>query len=390
MFGKKKKIPAEDVAKESLAASTHVQTIPDAFYGGADPLIYHPDAKVPEKKGEETIIKTPVKPPIVSTSPAGTQPVATKTAKKGNIPPKKKWPFYVGVGVFFLVAILGISWYYLRPQIPPTEKKSDDKKFPVIVTTTTEIKELPTVATSTPTSTSTEVPMADTKAAFNFPRLFLTSAVDLDNDHLTDIEEEIYRTDSGTWDTDIDGYYDGQEVVNLYNPAGTAPEKIIDSGLVREYVHPAFGYRLYYPGSWEADAVDSASQEVLLSAITGDYISVHTFPRTAADTFESWFAQSATGQNYSDLVPASNRFKVDFWKRKDGLVSYFMTSDAFFVFIYHPGQTETVLYPTVMDMTLQSFRPKATTTDLPVQPVLPTSTFSDVEITSSSLSTSTP
>ncbi len=46
------------------------------------------------------------------------------------------------------------------------------------------------------------------------------SKIDSDNDGLTDDEERIYGTDINNPDTDGDGYLDGQEVKNGYNPLG--------------------------------------------------------------------------------------------------------------------------------------------------------------------------
>ena len=43
---------------------------------------------------------------------------------------------------------------------------------------------------------------------------------DSDNDGLSDKEEEFYGTDKNNSDTDGDGYKDGDEVKNGYNPLG--------------------------------------------------------------------------------------------------------------------------------------------------------------------------
>jgi hypothetical protein len=40
----------------------------------------------------------------------------------------------------------------------------------------------------------------------------------LDNDGLTDLEEEIFGTDSGTSDTDKDGYYDVRKLIICITP----------------------------------------------------------------------------------------------------------------------------------------------------------------------------
>ena len=47
-----------------------------------------------------------------------------------------------------------------------------------------------------------------------------TEPVDTDNDGLTDDQEELYGTDINNSDTDGDGYIDGDEVKNGYNPNG--------------------------------------------------------------------------------------------------------------------------------------------------------------------------
>ncbi|KKQ27634.1 MAG: Calcium-binding protein [Candidatus Magasanikbacteria bacterium GW2011_GWC2_37_14] len=44
---------------------------------------------------------------------------------------------------------------------------------------------------------------------------------DTDGDSLTDKEEiEVYKTDPTKVDTDDDGYWDGYEIINNYNPLG--------------------------------------------------------------------------------------------------------------------------------------------------------------------------
>lgn len=49
---------------------------------------------------------------------------------------------------------------------------------------------------------------------------------DTDGDSLTDKEEiEVYKTDPTKVDTDGDGYWDGFEVINGYNPTG--PGKLV-------------------------------------------------------------------------------------------------------------------------------------------------------------------
>src|SRR3990167_782266 len=97
----------------------------------------------------------------------------------------------------------------------------------------------------------------------------------------------------------------GREVANLYNPKGFAPQRIVDSGLVREYVHPVTGYRLYYPAQWSIGAVDPESRQVLMSAITGDYIQIRMFERKVGETLPQWFARVVVGEQFTGFVPFS-------------------------------------------------------------------------------------
>ncbi len=353
MFGRKKEnnIPA----KPEITAN--LQLMPDAFYGGKDPIVHY------QSNGQKNI-----KPPA-----------------RGSLLKNKKL-FFIAGGILFVACIVGISWYYFSqanqavkiaqpvakeenplPEIP--EEKIPEESPQAAATATEEI------------STSTEITAPSlAERPLEFPQVFLTNSADIDSDSLTDAEEEIFGTDSGTWDTDGDGYYDGQEVYNLYNPKGTAPMRIIDSGIVQEYVNPTLQYRLYYPVEWQIGSVDIENNQVLFSSASGDFIEVNVFEKEAGEIFQDWFARKAGGQNYLDLEEFTNRFKEIGLKRNDDLTAYFSAkggpasggeSDKVYVFIYHPGATGFIAYRHVMQLMLQSFRPSKTSIEIPDQVVLP-------------------
>ena len=361
---------------EAEMGQLEIDVIPPPFYGGNDPEIYHPALKV-EKK-----VQTQFSELIVQKKTLAGQDTAP-TQKKS----KKKLVFILG-GVFVLTLGL-ISWYYVRQVLPsPAPESQPTSKPVVIIPPTSTPREQPTSTISslpqpvvTPTSTSR---LAD---SIDFPQILLTTASDIDSDQLTDLEEEVFGTDSGIWDTDKDGYFDGQEVANLYNPKGFAPQRIVDSGLVREYVHPVTGYRLYYPAQWSIGAVDPESRQVLMSAITGDYIQVRMFERKVGETLPQWFARVVVGEQFTGLVPFSNRFQVPAQKRRDGLVAYFVAEDTVYTISYHPGDGGTLRYPHIMEMVIQSFRPTKTTVEIPVQTLLPGTTSTP---TSTSTASTTP
>ena len=338
--------------------SVVIQTIPDVFYGGKDPEIHYTSTQVSKKKSEkydDTIMReTP------------------------SFWSEKKIHIIVGV-TMSLAVIAGISWYYIhdaKKQVLENKPASLSPATPsaqnTMVSSTSKEE---SSALDMPLAASTTLPVSFDNQGIIFPRLLLPDSTDLDSDALTDLEEEIFGTDSGTWDTDADGYYDGQEVQNLYNPAGQAPVRLVDSGLVSEYINPTWSYRLYVPTGWQIGAVDTASDQVLFNAITGDFIEVRAIARNQGETFSEWFGQHASGQQFSDLRSETNRFQKEVFLRNDRLVAYVPEGVVVYVIIYHPGTTGTIPYRHVLGVMVQSFRSGSQPSELPEQ-VFPTTSSS--------------
>lgn len=358
MFGRGKK---ETTQQPTVEPALHINSIPDIFYGGNDPVIY------------QTQTPTIVAPaPVVKPAPAPQPKPAPQTAPAVPAPSRK--PLYIMLGVAFLAALGGISWYYISQGAAPAPQQSGLlEQVPVVVVSTSTEPQNPfdsgVVVTST-TSTADDLAPSLSRVSIDFPSQFLADAADIDSDALTDEEEEIFTTDTGTWDTDTDGYYDGQEVVNLYNPKGFAPVKLIDSGFVQEYVSTEWQYRLYYPSVWEIGRVDAEGRQVLFSSVGGDYVEVRVVDKPTTQTFEAWFATHAASQSFQQLLPITNRFQEEGYKRSDSLVAYFVKEDTVVVLVYHQGLRETVAFRNIMEMMIQSFRPEQTEVELPDQQII--------------------
>ncbi|MBU1895364.1 hypothetical protein KJ641_00630 [Patescibacteria group bacterium] len=371
MFDKKGDKKNQDTDNESGLDEIKLTVMPEIFYGGKDPEIYHTQTPKEEikkevKPNEEVKNREQKKQEQKKSLPV----VAKRQVNKKSFFTTKR--LIIGGSILMLVAIALISWYYISQAFPaettPTVLPTDSTtETPTIIetttTTTTTTEDLVEVAPTTTPSLSAGL--------LSYPRVVLVDSVDLDADSLTDLEEELFDTDSGTWDTDTDGYYDGQEIVNLYSPKGSAPMVLVDSGLIREYINPTWQYRVYYPQGWESASVDARSDQVLFSAITGDYIEVVAVPKLAGESFQNWFVRNAKGQRYTDLSAFTNRFQVEGYKRQDSLVAYFESDSVVYVMLYQPGATGTIPFRHVMIMMFQSFRPTATTVELPEQVVLP-------------------
>ncbi|MFA7244581.1 MAG: hypothetical protein WC070_00150 [Candidatus Magasanikbacteria bacterium] len=369
MFGKKK----NTVKKEE--PNLNVTVIPEVFYGGQDPYIYKVDN---EQISNNNVSKK-------------TEKIdhKLKVAQQKNNQKDKKLFWIVSI-VSFIIVVSGITWYYLAPYYKARKislentNNSQNNNTEIINIDVLPIKTVTTTEDIVSTTSTLEELVSSTPSLQNvflqFPAILTLDTADIDADSLTDLEEEVFGTDSGTWDSDKDNYYDGQEVYNLYNPKGLAPVKIIDSGLVNEYKNNYSGYRLYYPNTWQKGAVDAVETQVLFSSANGDYIEVRVFKKDVGQQFISWFSRYAEGQNYSDLQSFKNRFSESSWLRKDSLVSYFEDSNYIFVMVYHPKDRGPVAYRHVMQMMYQSFRMPKTDTVLPEQIIYPSTTSSTTNV----------
>lgn len=395
MFGKKKQsTPLGQAAQQEQKDEVMISSIPDAFYGGKNPVVYQAPETVPSPLPEQKDEPAPMQ-QLAKPTGAAAPTVASRAAYTG----RGRWVILIVVGMLLLLSIsVGSVWFfYLRdttpaPAEPAPRPQPTEPTEPVEPTPTTPTEPTTPALPAIPTTTEPAIPDGP---VIEFPQVFLIDSADIDADKITDIEEEYYATDSGTWDTDGDGYYDGQEIQYLYSPTDSAPTLLIDAGTVREYVNPQHGYRLYHPISWEVASVDTNGDQLLISALTGDYVEiVRSEKQLPAEPFTAWFAREAIGQRITDIVEFTNQFDVTGWHRQDSLVAYFDTPEAVYVFVYHPGTTGSIPFRQTMTMMYQSFRPSQMAAVIPTQVVLPsvstrTSTQAEDIPTSTSETTST-
>ena len=382
MFGKKEKNTTEPVAP----ITARIETMPGAFYGGADPIIYA--GNVASKENTEVqIVPPPLAPKKVAPSlppkpPLGPSSNETQKPDKPMLqkppvraPQKSKALIFVVLGIVLLGGIAFAVYYFLfRPIAPPIVESPSpvsNEPFvasPVITAPTTT----PAPIIDTPTSTPSSTPISRGGGVLSIPHVSYAPARDDDSDSLSNSEEEtVFQTDPEVWDTDSDGYFDGREVANLYNPKGIAPQKIIDSGIVREYINPTYQYRFYYPASWRVDSVTDDFRDILVSGNSGDYIEIRVFQKESTVSFQDWFTATLPQEPMNDFASMKNRFQVPFYKHQNSQSAFFETPTAVYSIVYFYGEQEKNAFAHVMDVLVQSFRPTKGGFELPVQPVLP-------------------
>lgn len=370
MFGKK-----TNEEKPIIPISARIETIPQAFYGGSDPLVYQSSPNtnktvVPEMQ----ILPTTVPPPPLQQPKAANGRVLaprTDTLQK-PLPQngKKKVLIIVGIALFALSVILyfGYSYFFVAdPVLEPVPV--------VVIPPPAPVEVIPIITVTTtpePVVTSTPTLVIRGGGTLTLPEFSYVQVLDDDKDTVSDREEaEVFETDPGVWDSDKDGYYDGLEIGNLYNPKGIAPQRIIDSGLVKEYVSPLWQYRLYYPSMWKMDSIDARGDDILLSGSSGDYIEIRSFKKEQGTSFVTWFSELLPTESFGTFIPFENRFKMNGYKRQDGRVAFYNTDTAVYSIVYFYGTEERNSYPKVMEVLVQSFRPSKVNLLIPEQRVLP-------------------
>lgn len=415
------KLGESDDESSEETAKTRIHTIPDVFYGGKDPNIYEEKEKAKQEVIEQIKLE----------QSSGDEESEKEVAN--GLSTRKK--LLIGGGVFlFVLAASGVSVGFYFGTFPSlssmfavsgekkeqnqrqqqknqpqnqeqtqqnqnqqqeqnneeTNVQADSQPDEQATTTATTTESNNTTTTSTEPNKPTNTKL--TAQPLEFPNILLSDSVDIDSDELTDKEETVFNTDSGRWDTDGDGYYDGQEIKNLYNPSAESPTELIKSDSVSNYQNPRWNYQIYYPNSWEQSAVTDDYKQVLFSSITGDYIELRVEEKGSDESFNDWFAQRVEGQDRSELQEFTNEFDITGYRRRDKLVAYFPVEQSIYILIYNPGTTDSIPFRHVMNMMTQSFRPPESSAQLDNQNVIPsapTSTSSNNTTTTNTTSTST-
>lgn len=331
-----------------------IQTMPSEFYGGLKKAL----PKLPIQAAaprQPLVAEVRNAPSPANTAPpyAGTIGVTAvgKLGKKFSL----KMIISISGGVFSLI-ISGISYYYIH-QARVIKENTQGSLQPVAQ----QIEISPTAPASTPeiaatSSTASSAPTLQPLIGVIFPPKIYSQTVDTDNDGLTDVEEVLYGTDPEKPDSDGDGFIDGLEAVNLYNPLGFKPVRLIDSGRINGYSNPTFGYSVYYPNLWSAQSLDSTNENVLFSSGDGDYVEVIKVGNPLKLSLTDWYKGQSPGTQTTDLKPFMTKDKVEGVLSPDGLTAYVPFGTAIYAIIYNIGLKDQVSFFQTFMMMITSFR----------------------------------
>lgn len=133
------------------------------------------------------------------------------------------------------------------------------------------------------------------------PVITYSNNTDTDNDQLTDTEESMYKTEVNLPDTDSDGFIDGQEIINGYNPKAAGASLLENSGFAIKYSNPTFNYEILHPSDWLVKPTDQSLKDVIFQSATGESIEMSVADNPGQLPVAQWYLNSA-GESNINLV----------------------------------------------------------------------------------------
>ncbi|MDP2709308.1 MAG: hypothetical protein Q8O93_04705 [bacterium] len=181
----------------------------------------------------------------------------------------------------------------------------------------------------------------------------LKLGADSDNDGLTDSEEILLGTSTSTPDTDGDGFIDGAEIFNLYDPAGGG--KLADNAGLSFYENKTFSYGLLYPSAWTV-STNGGDDSVMFRSPDNQFFQIVVQPNADGQALDDWYKDQLSVTEINEAGRASGAG----WqgvKSSDGLTLYLTDVKRNFIFslTYLSGGGDTLYYPNLFQAALKSF-----------------------------------
>ncbi|MFA6306609.1 MAG: hypothetical protein WCV70_02080 [Patescibacteria group bacterium] len=302
------------------------------------------------------------------------QPVKKDSAKTTGL------VIIIGGAVVLLIASAGLYYFLFRkPSVVITQEPSltAENNQPTEASQAGEKTEKKPEASSALTATGTEIttlPLggetATTTIATTTPEiasgeegLSLRVGADGDNDGLTDMEEILLNASAIVPDTDGDGYTDGSELINLYNPAGAG--KLTANSNISLYENKTFSYDLLYPTTWQT-SVNGGDDSLMFKTGDNQFVQVIVQPNVDKQALDAWYMEQlgVLTINETDRVSGSNLPTGQAgWqgiKSPDGLNIYLIDKKQNYIFslTYNPGGGNILEYFNIFQMMVKSFNLK--------------------------------
>ncbi|NCN25893.1 hypothetical protein COT94_01590 [Candidatus Falkowbacteria bacterium CG10_big_fil_rev_8_21_14_0_10_37_14] len=179
-------------------------------------------------------------------------------------------------------------------------------------------------------------------------------ADDRDIDGLTDYEETIFDTSKDNVDSDGDGYNDGTEVINLYNPTGK--DQLTGSPRIKQYKREEYLLSVLVPSQWLVDFKPQGSVGVVsFTAEDNQRFLIDIMSNDKKLSADAYYLEVSGAK---DIRPEQRRTGVD-WSgvlSEDGLAAYVVGKDGKFTYhlSYDPAADSMLKYPHLFTVLVKS------------------------------------
>ncbi len=181
------------------------------------------------------------------------------------------------------------------------------------------------------------------------------TGLDSDNDGLTDIEENLYQTNSASSDSDSDGYQDQDELYHLYDPAKSGGARLLDSTVVKTYQNANYNYSVVYPSAWIKRSLTADNREVLFNSNTGEFVEIIIQPNPLSFSAYNWYINQNSNVEASRLttllidgLPAI--------QTADGLTTYLGIGSNIYIITYNIGTNQQMNFYSTYQLFLKTFK----------------------------------
>jgi hypothetical protein len=179
--------------------------------------------------------------------------------------------------------------------------------------------------------------------------------LDSDSDGLSDVEETVFGTDPRVPDSDRDGFLDGNEVFHLYNPAASAPVRLVDSGLVSPLVSPA-GWSIFAPKGWTSSLDLPDGSAATIRSGQGETYRIELEDNAQRLALLEWYLAANPGVPSAGPRAITTKGGLEGLLGADRLDAFFAWDGKIFKIVYDNGTKPFINFRTTFEMMLNSLR----------------------------------
>jgi hypothetical protein len=184
----------------------------------------------------------------------------------------------------------------------------------------------------------------------------LPSTIDSDFDGLTDVEEGIFGADPQRADSDIGGYPDGWEVINLYSPINEGLYPLSNTGKIKIYSDQIYKYSIFYLSEFLVNNVDN---KVIFSPSieTGESIIIIIQENPEKLKSKEWYIKQ-----FEEQILDESKLKTSMADGIEGVWSidaqtfYLAKDNLIYVFSYNSSLLTHLNFKTTFKMMINSFK----------------------------------